>query len=132
MAPEQGRWSVLLTVRRHRLKGRLESRCSMDVCQANKRNSTNAENRWRPVLAGEARRGFSETRNPAHCSEPLSKCPPHRLAEEADLGRLLPSLESGAKAPALGMARCVESVGLAMALVLTSGVIGSRGSLPVK
>ena len=84
------------------------------------------------MLAGVARRGFSETRNPAHCSEPRSKCPPHRLAEEADLGRLLPSLELGAKAPVLGMVRCVESVGPATALVLTSGVISSRGSPPVK
>lgn len=84
------------------------------------------------MLAGVARRGLSETRNPAHCSEPLSKCPPHRLAEEADLGRLLPSLELGAKAPALGMARCAESVGPATALVLASGVVGSRGSPPVR
>lgn len=82
-------------------------------------------NRWRPVLAGVARRGFSEASNPAHCSEPLSKCPPHRLAEEADLGGSCPVSGVEAKAPAWGWCGIVESVGPATALVLTVGVIGS-------
>ena len=30
--------------------------------------------------------GIFRNKHPAHCSEPPFKCPPHRLAEEANLG----------------------------------------------
>ena len=50
MPPEQGWWSVLLTVGPPSSNGVLDSRCPTDVCQANHWNSTTAEDRWTQCL----------------------------------------------------------------------------------
>lgn len=39
-----------------------------------------------PSACWTCKEGTFRNKNPAHCSEPLFKGPPHRLAEEAGLG----------------------------------------------